>query len=776
MKKTLNILSIENTEAGFLLISQHIKNSKMDAVLQWVGDGRELADALDRGGWDLVLSNASVTGQDFPKALKLIKNRLQNVPVILVSESIGEEAVVEMMKIGLDDFILKSNLSRLVPAIEHCLKERERAQRRRESEAKIARSEQLMRSVLEGTTDAIFVKDSKGRYLFLNNAAANLTGWDPIDVIGHNDTFVFPTELAKGIMQSDQSIMASGRLHNLEEEVRDYKGEKRVYLVTKGPVLDQSGRVRGLFGISRDISDRKQAEARLKEEESKYKKLSQEYRALLDNVPDGIVHLSVDLEIRWANMAAQKLFNLKDENSYKGKRCYEVFLKREERCSFCPVVRSITTYSHEIDHMSQTETGLELEIRAVPMINRDFEIEGIIEIISNKTAHRKLETRLQQAEKMEVIGTLAEGIARDFNKILGAIIGYTEMANDECPEGSMIAHDIGQVLKAGKKGKELVKQIRALSGRTTADKVPLHLATIINESLKVLHMSLPTTIALVQDIDNDAGVVLADLNQIHQIFMHLCANAVNAMESNGGMLTVSLQRKAHSPETLTSVSLSRSGGFVRLSVGDTGIGIAPEIRDNIFNPYFTTKEAGKGSGMGLAIVSSIVQNHDGCISCDSHPGEGTVFHITLPVIAGKAADTVASGQERILLIDDEEMHAEMAKSMLERLGYQVTVGTKSIDSLAAFKDRPDAFDLVITDQNMPGMTGINLSRTMLQIRPDMPIILCCESASSLFREKVTSIGIRSLVTKPFDRKELAVLIRQVLEEKTFVASTVDPAV
>jgi CheY-like chemotaxis protein len=261
---------------------------------------------------------------------------------------------------------------------------------------------------------------------------------------------------------------------------------------------------------------------------------------------------------------------------------------------------------------------------------------------------------------------------------------------------------------------------------------------------------------------------MADPTQIHQILMNLSTNAYHAMEETGGTLTISLKKENPIWDDHVSESNLPPGDFLRLSIADTGSGIAPEIQDRIFEPYFTTKEVGKGTGMGLSIIHGIVKNYGGLICCYSQQGEGTCFHVYLPVISDvalsekKQAGLVQLGNERILLVDDERMIADMGKSMLERLGYQVTTRTNSLEALAAIQDQPEAFDLVITDQTMPDMTGSDLARRILQIRPGMPIILCTGYSSRITEEEARSFGIRGFALKPLAKKDLAALIRKVL--------------
>ena len=429
--------------------------------------------------------------------------------------------------------------------------------------------------------------------------------------------------------------------------------------------------------------------------------------------------------------------------------------------------------SFETVHRRKDGSLLDLEVSTQMRHGSDGSeiIAFLRDITERKRAEeetRRLQAQLMQAQKMEAIGTLAGGIAHDFNNILGAILGYAEMVQDACPAHSTVAHDIEQVLKAGNRAKELVKQILAFSRQAKADQVPLQPALIIKEAVKMLRSSLPATITIRQDLSPDAGFILADPTQIHQIMMNLCTNALHAMELEGGILTVSLRKKELGRDDVVDMPHMKPGKYLQLSIQDTGIGISPEIRERIFDPYFTTKEVGKGTGMGLSIVHGIAQSLGGSIVCDSRPGAGTVFNLFLPAVEGHAlqeggaAENIPTGHEHILLVDDEEILVEMGKTLLERLGYRVTARKNSIEALTTFQNQPEAFDLIITDQTMPGMTGIDLSRRILQIRPEIPILLCTGYSSLISEEKALALGIRGFIMKPLTNKDIAVSIRKLL--------------
>jgi PAS domain S-box-containing protein len=386
--------------------------------------------------------------------------------------------------------------------------------------------------------------------------------------------------------------------------------------------------------------------------------------------------------------------------------------------------------------------------------------------------NKNLQTQLLQAQKMEAIGALAGGIAHDFNNILSAVLGYAEMARDASPEDSAVAHDLNKVLEASHRAAALVKQILAFSRQAETERISLEPISIVREAIKLLRPTLPSTIVIRQHLDDPTRPICADPTQIHQIVMNLCTNAFHAMEQTGGVLDISLKDCELSASDLQRYPDIHPGNFVMLSIGDTGSGILPEIRDKIFDPYFTTKGVGKGTGMGLAIVHGIVATSGGFIECESEPGKGAIFRVHYPAIerqvspAVRETTSVPTGKEHILLVDDESILAEMGQTMLERLGYVVTVHTSSLEALADFQNQPDRFDAVVTDQTMPNLTGMDLAQKMLQIRPDIPIILCTGYSNLVNEEQAMHCGIRGFVMKPMTGKEIATQLRQALEGKT----------
>lgn len=382
---------------------------------------------------------------------------------------------------------------------------------------------------------------------------------------------------------------------------------------------------------------------------------------------------------------------------------------------------------------------------------------------------RNLGILLQQAQKMEALGALAGGVAHDFNNILSVILGNAELARMNSKNDSSSEKFLKNIHSAGIQAKDLVKQILSFSRQEEMKKVPMRPAEVVTESLVLLRSTIPSTIEIVAEVDEQCGTIFADPTQYHQILMNLCTNAYHAMEQKGGTLTIRLQQETLSSEALLHEFDCTPGEYAQLVVEDSGGGIDHNIVDKIYDPYFTTKESGKGTGMGLAIVYGIIQGHNGAIRVISKPGVGTAFHVFIPISSEQlekqeeSSGEIVQGNERILLVDDDTGLLFMAKTLLERIGYTVTTQSSAPDAFADFCISPDEYDLVITDQTMPSMTGLELAEKIFLVRPEIPIILSTGYSPAVSREKVLAMGIKELAFKPLAFDKLSQLVRQVLD-------------
>ena len=1194
--KTLKIMMIEDEEADFLLVSRHIRLSGLNAEITWVRDSADLTNAIVEGGWDVVLSDYKMAGLDFMETLDIIIQNLEDIPVIMVSGSVGEETAVDLLKKGLCDFVLKDKLQRLVPAIERSLKELQGKRKQEETEAKLEKHEQLMKAVLQGTSDAIFVKDREGRYLLFNDSAARFVGRDAAAVIGKDDTDLFDDKTARAIMACDRAIMADGSLKTYEETVVTRHGDRFVFHETKGPIFGQNGIVTGIFGVSRDITDRKKVEEALKDsearfrtyvesspmgiivadkagrfldvnptaekllgygraellamgvehiappedlnevredydrmiasgylegeyrmhvkdrriiwvalkgekidenrfmayfqditsrkedekarlfntrllelvhthvdipalirefvkeikgfiecdavgirvldqdgnipyqaydgfspgffetesplsiksdkcmcinvikgtvdaslpfytkggsfyingtsrflatvsaedkketrnacnavgfesvalvpfrsegkilglihvadrlenmfplhlvelleravmqlgtafqrtqarmelgeseeklraiidnsggviwvkdldgrflvvnayllhslnkqkeevigktvfdlfppdlarqytendrkvilsgnpleveeqssfadgqriflsvrfplrdlngkiyaigaistdisrikdaerslkvQEEKYRSLSQEYRVLLDNVPDGIVYLSPDYRIRWTNAAANRFFGLNGTTDSRGKTCHETFWKKDGSCPDCPVVRSIQTRRNEIGELSPELDERRFEIRAVPITGESGEVQGVIEIIRDITEHRRLEEQFRQAQKMESIGTLAGGIAHDFNNILSAVLGYGEIVLDSMDEDSPLRDGMNSIIEAGLRAAHLTKDLLLFSRKQVSDKGPVELNSVISKIEKFIRRVIGEDIQCATHLLRKPLMIFADGHQIEQVLMNLATNARDAMPK-GGVFSIATSLVEFDRDFVEAHGFGKPGSYALLTVSDTGNGMDRQTMEKIFEPFFTTKETGKGTGLGLAVAYGIVNDHQGYIHVYSEPDKGTTFRVYLPVIQEKGrsvksleeSERPAGGNEVILLAEDEVSVRKLFTTILVRSGYTVIEAVDGEDAIQKFEENKDIINLLLFDLVMPKLDGKVALEAIHRIKAGVKGIFVSGYAPENIQQKDLFDLHMEVLFKPVSPKELLRTIRKILD-------------
>jgi signal transduction histidine kinase len=409
--------------------------------------------------------------------------------------------------------------------------------------------------------------------------------------------------------------------------------------------------------------------------------------------------------------------------------------------------------------------GIMLEFNEIP-----YSVSFVQDISERKAAEaqrRHIEAQMRDVQKMESLGTLAGGIAHDFNNILSAVLGYAELAKLVAPAVSNIEKYVSEIANAGNRAKELVQQILLFSRQGIAEKGPIDVRRVVNEALKMMKATLPANIEFIVSGSDDLPPVLASEIHIHQIIVNLCTNAYHAMKSTGGRLTVSMTGTTIEQNDAPSFPEMQPGKYLRLCVADTGCGIPPEQLNRIFDPYFTTKPIGEGTGLGLATIHVIVREHGGMIKVYSEMGAGTTFQIFLPFAESRPEQVVEAvphlpgGNECILFVDDEKPLLEIGRELLERLGYRVETRASSIDAVEAFAVNPRKYDLVISDMNMPKMTGDEMIRQMKAVRSDIPVILC-SGFSERIHVHAELLGVEKVLMKPVIFAELALAVGQVL--------------
>ena len=648
------------------------------------------------------------------------------------------------------------------------------------TEIALRASEEQLKAMFETASIGVAQTDPKtGQWVRVNQKMSEITGYSHDALLTMSIADITHPEDRDRDWEAFQSVVSN--------KAKDYRLEKRYIRkdstiawvnVNMTVIRDASGQPLRTVAMIEDITERKQAEEKLKESEAHLRESEHHFRTLANSGLALIWTSGLDKLCNYFNQSwlrytgrtlEQELGNGWTEGVHPEDfdRCLSIYVSHFDR-------REPFSMEYRL-RKANGEYGWILDL-GNPYFDSEGNFNGYIgycyDITERKRAEEEtkiLNARLQQAQKLEAIGTLAGGIAHDFNNILGAIVGYAEMIRDDFPPGSRSIHDIDQVLHASHRAKDLVKQILAFSRQEEDQKRAIQPAVIVKEAITLLRSSLPTTITIKQAIDPDMGMVLANPTQIHQVVMNLCTNAFHAMEVKGGELTIALQQKNLGQSDLATEPELQPGKYIELSIRDTGEGIPLKIRDKIFDPFFTTKEVGKGTGLGLSMVYSIVKSSGGSIACHSQVGEGTEFRILLPALEGDAAqeegatELTPRGKEHILLIDDEEMLVELGQTMLQRLGYRVTTRNSSLDALTTFQNQPDSFDLIITDQTMPGMTGFDLARRILQIRPQVPILLCTGYSGMIDEDKALAAGIKGFAYKPLAKKDIGALIRKVLD-------------
>jgi PAS domain S-box-containing protein len=501
-------------------------------------------------------------------------------------------------------------------------------------------------------------------------------------------------------------------------------------------------------------------------------------RSLQSNIPIGLCRLTLDGKLISVNPKFLSIFNyakkqemleLSFDSIFDRPDDFQTIKKRIEREE---VIQALETRFRRKDD-NVIWCALHLKKLHDQASGNTFLDGAILDITDRKKVEaekQNLEIQLRQSQKMEAIGTLAGGIAHDFNNILAAIDGFSELALDDVPKGSLLYDNIEEIRVATRRATDLVKQILTFARQTEVEKRPVKFAVILEENLKLLRPTIPSNIDIRKEIHTQK-LVTADPTQLHQIIFNLCSNAAHAMRTDNGLLSIYLRDLFIDMEKPEKLANLMPGPYFDLCIRDTGHGMTREVMERIFDPYFTTKNQGDGTGMGLSVVQGIINSMRGAVTVESAPDKGTTVHVYLPVLEKqdqpkeKYHDPLTGGTEHILLVDDETALTHMGRQMLERLGYQVTVRNSSVEALALFRTAPERFDLVISDMAMPQMTGDTLAREIMRIRPDIPIILCTGYSDQISQEQAKDKGIHGLLYKPILKHELAASIRSVLDKK-----------
>jgi PAS domain S-box-containing protein len=529
-----------------------------------------------------------------------------------------------------------------------------------------------------------------------------------------------------------------GMVHQVEWSVR--------------PLRDHSGQVSGLLCTGQDVTER------LAVEQERHR-----LAAAVEQAGESIVIADSHGRITYVNPACERL------GGYDSKEPHVLLEKKAAMQAIVAQVARGLVWVGRLGLTKKNGDRFMAECTVSPIRTEQGKVVAYVSLLRDITMDLRLQDHLRQSQKMEAMGTLAGGIAHDFNNILGAIIGYAELAKMNAIRPGQYEGYLDLSLRACQRAKDLVQQILTFSRQAEQEKRPVDMVGLLKESFKLLRATLPSTMEMILHVHVPVAPVLADPTQLHQVVMNLCTNAAHAMRDQGGSLEVGLRGVEVGKGDLGQYPGLEPGPYIKLSVSDQGHGMTPEVAARIFDPFFTTKAPGEGTGLGLAVAHGIVTGCGGTIRVYSEPGMGATFHVMLPMLRESKEEPQAEerepprGREHVLLVDDEEALVQILTRFLYDLGYRISAFTSPVEALKAFKESPHEFDLILSDLTMPNLTGVDLAQEVAAIRPGLPFLLCTGFSENITAERAKVLGIREVVLKPILRRPLAESVRRALD-------------
>ena len=752
--------------------------------IETAGTGREAIAKAEGRFFNLALLDIKLPDMEGVELIAPLKEMHSDMAVIMITGYASLETAIQALNNGASAYITKPlNMDEVLATVREALEkqhlvmenkklyqaaQQELAERKKAEEA-LRHERDFMARIMETSPVCIIMVNQEGQITFANPGAEEVLGLSPDEVtrrtynspewrITDYDGKPFPDEQ----LPFRQVMKTGGPAYDVRHAIEWPDGRRVLLSINGAPLFDNGDQIEGVIFTIQDVTGQVKTSKALQASEEHYRTLFEQSRdPIYLNTQEGIF---LDVNQAYLDLFGYTREEMKDLN------VEHVYLNPGDRKKLQQEVEQKGFVSDfGVKLRKKDTTIMDCLLTATLRKSGDGNILGYQGIVRDITEQRKLESQLRQAQKMEAIGTLAGGIAHDFNNILSLIMGYTELTMMSLHEKGLARDNMNKLLKAGERARDLVKQILAFGRYAEQEQNPVQIHLIIKESLKLLRSTLPATIEICQNIAS-TSMVLADPTQMNQVIINLCTNAYHAMQEKGGVLEVSLSDVELESDFTARHLDTHIGPYIRFTVSDTGHGMDKEVLGRIFDPYYTTREKTGGTGMGLAVVHGIVKSHGGVITVYSEPGKGTTFNVFLPriesaegVVEPEEIVPLPIGKERILFVDDEPAIVDIGKGMLENLGYTVATRTSPIEALEAFKAQPGKFDLVITDMTMPKMTGDELAKELMRIRPDLPILLCTGFSELINERKSKAMGIRAFVMKPVVQREMAEAVREALD-------------
>lgn len=758
MGKSLRLLIVEDSENDALLAINELELAGFDVQWTRAGSMEEIAEALESSAWDLVIAKHSMPGFDSLDALKVVTDRGADNTVIVFPGPMGEKATVSVMKAGARDCLMKEDLARLPEVVERELQEAEirRSQKRSWKTANDAYRHLL--SLFDSLNQIVYISDpATYEVLYANPHLKSLIGSDPVGGLCYEEVqqFDIPCDLCPmDRLANAQDGGIAWEYHNWHLN-SDYVAADRLIKWVDGRDVK--------LHIAFDVTARKQAERELAGSERRN-------RALIEESPIGIAIVQGD-DCVYANPTLLKILGNKAREDISGHSVFDVLLP-EHRDSARALCKAILAGQHRggSHHCrGYRKGGEEFDMEVWPRLITLSGDPALLLFVADTTETQRLWNQLVRAQKMEALGTLAGGVAHDFNNLLTIVTGYCELILSEQGLPDHVRGDLETVIQAGRSGAELVQRLLAFSRNVDAKPRPVNLNLQVTNLKKLLIRTIPKMIDIELRLADRLAMVYADPTHIDQVLMNLAVNAKDAMP-NGGTLTITTENAHIDTQSFWMHPEVKPGDYVLVTVTDTGVGMDRETLEHIFEPFFSTKGAGKGTGLGLAMVYGIVQQHNGYVSCSTQLGSGTSFEVYLPVMEESALEvdgseheaTILKGTETLLLVDDEEPVRDLGCRILASAGYVVLTAVDARDALAIYHERHEEIALVILDLVMPGMGGKDCLDGLFVINPSAKVLI----ATGLPAEDQTKQSLESVaagfVTKPFQINHLLKSVRAAL--------------
>jgi two-component system cell cycle sensor histidine kinase/response regulator CckA len=765
MKEKLRLLIVEDSELDAGLMESEIRRHGYEILSHRIETRKDLRAALELRAWDLILCDYHIPDFNALEALQIFKGHDIDIPFIVVSGATGEEVGVNAVKAGADDYVMKGNLKRLVPAIERELRQAAIRRDRKKADEALKNSEERLRILFEYAPDAYYLSDLRGTFVDSNKAAENLTGFPRNELIGRNFlklNLLSPVDLLRAAGLLGQNAL--GRPTGPDEfMLRRRDGIEVEVEIRTFPVKLQEQLL--VLGIARDVSEGKRAEVALRASEEKYRKLFEESK-------EPAYLSSYDGKFLDINLAGVELFgyNRKEEligmdllaNLYVDPQRRDDFRRRIDQDG----------YVKDFEVKLKRKDGGILTVFDTATPVRDERGTTIIYrgTLRDVTLQRDLEQQLLQAQKLASIGTLADGIAHDFNNILSIILSHCTFLQRATPSPEDLAQSLEVISRSVERGAGVVRQLLTFASTTGIKFEPMDSKRIIEEVSEMLEETFPKNITFMLDLEKDLPPINADVTQFHQAVMNICINARDAMPS-GGIISISL-RDIPGTGIRNLFPEAKSGKYLHLSIADTGVGMDESTKARIFDPFFTTKEIDKGTGLGLAVVYGVVKGHNGFIRVESESNHGSVFHLYFPIVAGgkpvadekvpRAKETIG-GNESLLFVEDEETVQKMVNLALKDKGYDVLLASDGLQAVDLYRRNEAKISLVILNLGLPKLSGFEVLTRLKELNPKVKVIVASGYSMSDMKSRILKAGAKEFIQKPYDPNLILTKVREILD-------------